>query len=92
MVARIARVEAVPCDSAHEAAWLERNLLEYRKPPWNRSPNGGQEVEVWIRLGEFAGASGRDAASARLAYEFAARLQAAGLGRRRPYPPGWVKW
>ena len=27
MVARIARVEAVPCSSAHEVAWLERNLL-----------------------------------------------------------------
>src|SRR5215469_5001118 len=50
MVARIARVEAVPCASAHEAAWLERNLLERRKPPWNRSPRGGQESEVWIRL------------------------------------------
>jgi excinuclease ABC subunit C len=50
MVARIARVEAVPCDSAHEAAWLERNLLQRRKPPWNRSPSGGQESEVWIRL------------------------------------------
>ena len=37
MVARIARVEAVPCASAHEAAWLERNLLERRTPPWNRS-------------------------------------------------------
>jgi excinuclease ABC subunit C len=49
MVTRIARVEAVTCDSAHEAAWLERNLLEHRRPPWNRSP-GGQEVEVWIRL------------------------------------------
>jgi excinuclease ABC subunit C len=49
MVARIARVEAVPCDSAHEAAWLERNLLQRRLPPWNRSP-GGQEAEVWIRL------------------------------------------
>jgi len=49
MVARIARIEAVPCDSAHEAAWLERNLLERRLPPWNRSP-GGQEAEVWIRL------------------------------------------
>jgi excinuclease ABC subunit C len=58
MVARIARVEAVPCDSAHEAAWLERNLLEYRKPPWNRSPSGGQEVEVWIRLGESARGAG----------------------------------
>jgi len=31
MVARIARVEAVTCDSAHEAAWLERNLLEHRR-------------------------------------------------------------
>jgi excinuclease ABC subunit C len=49
MVARIARVEAVACDSAHEAAWLERNLLERRRPPWNRSL-GGQEAEVWIRL------------------------------------------
>ena len=58
MVARIARVEAVPCASAHEAAWLERNLLQYRKPPWNRSPSGGQEVEVWIRLSESAPAPG----------------------------------
>ena len=53
MVARIARVEAVVCDSAHEAAWLERNLLRRRLPPWNRSP-GGQEAEVWIRLSESA--------------------------------------
>ena len=49
MVARIVRAEAVTCDSAHEAAWLERNLLEHRRPPWNRAP-GGQEAEVWIRL------------------------------------------
>jgi excinuclease ABC subunit C len=49
MVARIARAEAVVCDTAHEAAWLERNLLQRRLPPWNRSP-GGQEAEVWIRL------------------------------------------
>src|SRR5277367_1113612 len=49
MVARIARVEAVVCDSAHEAAWLERNLLQRRLPPWNRCV-GGQEAEVWIRL------------------------------------------
>ncbi len=40
MVARIASVEAVVCDSAHEAAWLERNLLQERLPPWNRSPSG----------------------------------------------------
>jgi excinuclease ABC subunit C len=52
MVARIARVEAVACDSAHEAAWLERNLLQAVKPPWNRAPDGGQEVEVWIRLSD----------------------------------------
>jgi excinuclease ABC subunit C len=58
MVARIAGVEAVLCDSAHEAAWLERNLLERRKPPWNRSPSGGQESEVWIRLSESAPAPG----------------------------------
>jgi excinuclease ABC subunit C len=50
MVARIARVEAVICDSAHEAAWLERNLLRRHRPPWNRSASGGQEAEVWIRL------------------------------------------
>jgi len=58
MVARIARVEAVPCASAHEAAWLERNLLERRKPPWNRSPSGGQESEVWIRLSASPAAPG----------------------------------
>jgi len=50
MVAKVAQVEAVVCDSAHEAAWLERNLLGARLPPWNRSPSGGQEKEVWIRL------------------------------------------
>jgi excinuclease UvrABC nuclease subunit len=57
MVARIARVEAVPCDSAHEAAWLERNLLGRRLPPWNRTP-GGQEAEVWIRLSDSPRAPG----------------------------------
>jgi excinuclease ABC subunit C len=49
MVARIARIEAVSCDSAHEAAWLERNLLETSLPSWNRTP-GGQESAVFIRL------------------------------------------
>lgn len=58
MVARIARVEAVPCASAHEAAWLERNLLERRTPPWNRSRSGGQEAEVWIRLSQSADVPG----------------------------------
>lgn len=58
MVARIAGLEAVVCDSAHEAAWLERNLLRARLPSWNRAPSGGQEVEVWIRLSESARAPG----------------------------------
>jgi excinuclease ABC subunit C len=49
MVARIAAIEAVSCDSAHEAAWLERNLLETSLPPWNRTP-GGAERAVFIRL------------------------------------------
>jgi excinuclease ABC subunit C len=49
MVAAVAQVEAVACASVHEACWLERNLLETRKPAWNRSA-GGQEVEVFIRL------------------------------------------
>jgi excinuclease ABC subunit C len=49
MVSRIARVQALVCDSGHEAAWLERNLLERELPRWNRSA-GGQEVPVYIRL------------------------------------------
>ncbi len=49
MVARVARIEAVTCDSVHEAAWLERNLLEASLPPWNRTP-GGQETAVYIRM------------------------------------------
>jgi excinuclease ABC subunit C len=54
MVARIASLEAVACDSAHEAAWLERNVLRASLPPWNRSRSGGQEAEVWIRVSESA--------------------------------------
>jgi len=50
MVVRVAQLEAVVCDSAHEAAWLERNLLQASLPPWNRAPSGGQEKEVWISL------------------------------------------
>ncbi|MET7283482.1 GIY-YIG nuclease family protein [Kribbella sp. NPDC005582] len=49
MVNRIARVEGVECDSEHEAAWLERNLLEHTKPRWNRT-EGGQEVIGYIRF------------------------------------------
>jgi excinuclease ABC subunit C len=48
MVARIETVEAVECDSPHEAAWLERNLLRERRPRWNRSR--GEEVPVYLRL------------------------------------------
>jgi hypothetical protein len=49
MVAAIAGIEAAACDSVHEAAWLERNLLEAAMPRWNRTP-GGQEVPVRVRL------------------------------------------
>jgi excinuclease ABC subunit C len=49
MVPRIRAVEAVSCDSEHEAAWLERLLLEQSKPPWNRVV-GGLESIVYIGL------------------------------------------
>jgi excinuclease ABC subunit C len=49
MVRRIARIEGVWCDSEHEAAWLERNLLEHSKPRWNRA-EGGAEVVGYIRF------------------------------------------
>jgi excinuclease ABC subunit C len=49
MIGRIRGIEAVSCASEHEAAWLERNLLERSIPRWNRAA-GGQEVEVCIRL------------------------------------------
>lgn len=57
MVGAIADVEAVVCDSAHEAAWLERNLLQTSLPAWNRTP-GGQENEVYIRLNDRPSAPG----------------------------------
>ncbi|MEU7866927.1 GIY-YIG nuclease family protein [Dactylosporangium sp. NPDC049140] len=49
MVPLVAAVEAVVCDSVHEAAWLERNLLGRRKPRWNRARDG-QESTVHIGL------------------------------------------
>ena len=49
MVSAIRRVQAVMCASEHEAAWLERNLLEAHKPRANRSA-GGQEVPTLIAL------------------------------------------
>ena len=54
MVGQIDRIEALTCDSEHEAAWLERNLLERSKPRWNRTA-GGQEVPVYIRVDPSAG-------------------------------------
>jgi excinuclease ABC subunit C len=51
MVAQIACVEAVSCVTAHEATWLERNLLETSKPRWNRAI-GGAEVPVYLRLAD----------------------------------------
>jgi excinuclease ABC subunit C len=57
MVGQIDRVEAVACASEHEAAWLERNLLERSSPRWNLTP-GGQETEVRIRLNHLPRAPG----------------------------------
>jgi excinuclease ABC subunit C len=62
MVPQIAAVEAVLCDSLHEAAWLERNLLKRRKPRWNRARDG-QESTVHIGLDE-----GPDTPGLRLLY------------------------
>lgn len=55
MVAATAAVEAVPCASEHEAAWLERNLLEGGLPPWNLTA-GGQEVPVYVVVDGSVGA------------------------------------
>ena len=57
MVAAVARIEAVSCDSVHEASWLERNLLEASLPRWNRTP-GGQESVVYLRLDQRPGTPG----------------------------------
>jgi excinuclease ABC subunit C len=57
MVGAIARVEALECASEHEAAWLERSLLEHQLLPWNRTA-GGQEVEVYLRLDSAARSCG----------------------------------
>jgi excinuclease UvrABC nuclease subunit len=55
MIPKVARIEALVCDSVHEAAWAERNLLERSMPPWNRIA-GGLEVPVSIRLDTSAAA------------------------------------
>jgi len=49
MIPQVTRIEAVACDSVHEAAWLERNLLEESLPRWNRTA-GGEEVPAYLRL------------------------------------------
>ena len=49
MVPQVTRIEALPCDSVHEATWLERNLLETSKPRWNRV-RGGLEVPTYVTL------------------------------------------
>lgn len=49
MVAAVAGIEALACASPHEAAWLERNLLERSLPRYNRTP-GGQETPVYLHL------------------------------------------
>jgi excinuclease ABC subunit C len=51
MVSLVVRSEAVVCQSRHEAAWLERSVLEHRMPRWNRVP-GGLELPVWLRVAE----------------------------------------
>jgi len=57
MVRRIARIEVVICQSEHEAAWLERNLLEQALPSWNKTA-GGQEVPVFLRVDWQSGSPG----------------------------------
>jgi excinuclease ABC subunit C len=59
MVPRIARIEALVCDSEHEAAWAERNLLEQHLPRWNLAP-GGQESPVYIQLDRSPSSPGLD--------------------------------
>ncbi|GIH07940.1 hypothetical protein Rhe02_60070 [Rhizocola hellebori] len=49
MVRKVSRVEVVACDSEHEAAWLERNILERSMPPWNRVA-GGAESPIYLEL------------------------------------------
>jgi len=49
MVPQIVRIEALVCASEHEAAWVERMLLEHRMPRWNRAV-GGMENPVLVRL------------------------------------------
>jgi excinuclease ABC subunit C len=49
MIGQVTGVEAIVCASVHEAAWLERNLLERSLPRWNRL-RGGTETPGWLVL------------------------------------------
>jgi excinuclease ABC subunit C len=55
MVPQIVAIEALACASEHEAAWVERMLLEQRKPRWNRVA-GGLENPVFVRMDTAASA------------------------------------
>ena len=96
MVPRVARIEALVCDSVHEAAWAERNLLERSLPPWNRIV-GGLEVPVSIRLDASPDAPRLGLASAHRPapgvrsfgpYLGARKVQLAVSGLERLYPIG----
>lgn len=49
MMPQVARIEALVCASEHEAGWVERMLLEHRKPRWNRAI-GGMENPLYVRV------------------------------------------
>ena len=92
----VARIGALVCDSAHEAAWAERNLLERSLPPWNRIV-GGLEVPVSIRLDPSPGAPHLGLASAHRPapggrcfgpYLGARKVRLAVSGLERLYPIG----
>jgi excinuclease ABC subunit C len=103
MVARIAVTEAAACESEHEAAWLERNLLECELAPWNRTA-GGQEVAVCIVVAGTPRAPGvtvvhaeavRAACNGRDArcfgpYLGGARVRLAAAGLHRVFPLGYA--
>jgi excinuclease ABC subunit C len=105
MMARVAAVEAVVCDSEHEAAWLERNLLEHELLPYNRTA-GGQEVAVCIAIASSPRAPGlsvvhadglpADGDSARSGVRYfgpylgGARVRLAASGLLRTYPLGYA--
>jgi excinuclease ABC subunit C len=57
MMRKVSRVEVVACDSEHEAAWLERNILERSMPPWNRAV-GGAESPIYLELSQSVAAPG----------------------------------